>query len=327
MRHLRSRGSRALTAVLAGTFLLSGLAAGTASAQTRLTYKSASAGTAYYQMGVELSEAIKAGTEGEVTLTLEESQGSVQNVMEVMARPGNYVFTSPPGLVSKARESSGPFENRNHPRFQEIRALFPIPSLTMHFVVAGEQDTLSLDELAGKHLLIGQGSFGAREAARYLDLFELADQVEVDDADVGSAPDALKNGQIDAFATASSFPAPNVIETAASHDVGLVSFSEAEVEATGAAPQIIPAGTYAGVDEDVLTTSLPVVAYTTSAMDEETAYTLTKTFWERREAMAKTSPWWQAISPQMLANLEGPLHPGALRYYEESGVQIPDAQR
>lgn len=107
MRHLRSRGSRALTAVLAGTFLLSGLAAGTASAQTRLTYKSASAGTAYYQMGVELSEAIKAGTEGEVTLTLEESQGSVQNVMEVMARPGNYVFTSPPGLVSKARESSG----------------------------------------------------------------------------------------------------------------------------------------------------------------------------------------------------------------------------
>lgn len=324
MRHLRSRGLKALTAVLAGSVVLT---AASAHAQTRLTYKSASAGTAYYQMGVELSEAIKAGTEGDMTLTLEESQGSVQNVMEVMARPGNYVFTSPPGLVTRAREGTGPFESRNHPRLKDIRALFPIPSLTMHFVVAGEQDTLSIDELAGKHLLIGQGSFGAREAARYLELFELADQVEVDDADVGSAPDALKNGQIDAFATASSFPAPNVIETAASHDVGLVSFTEAQVEATGAAPQTIPAGTYAGIDEDVLTTSLPVVAYTTSAMDEDTAYTLTKTFWERREAMAETSPWWQAISPQMLTNLEGPLHPGALRYYDEVDVQVPEALR
>ncbi|ALM51033.1 TAXI family TRAP transporter solute-binding subunit [Halomonas huangheensis] len=298
-----------------------------AHADTRLTYKSASAGTAYYQMGVELSEAIKTGTEGDMTLTLEESQGSVQNVMEVMARQGNYVFTAPPGLVTRAREGSGPFENRQNPRFQEIRALFPIPSLTMHFVVAGDQDVLALDDLTGKHLLIGKGSFGAREAQRYLDLFGLTDGVEVDDADVGSAPDALKNGQIDAFATASSFPAPNVIETAASHDVGLVSLSDEQVAETGATPQVIPAGTYSSIDEDVLTTSLPVVAYSTTAMDDDTAYTLTKTFWERREAMAENSGWWGSISPEMLANLQGKLHPGALRYYDEAGIEVPDSLR
>ncbi|MGQ7246470.1 TAXI family TRAP transporter solute-binding subunit [Halomonas sp. V046] len=323
MRHL----SRLLTsaAVVLGVTALS--ASLTAQADTRLTYKSASAGTAYYQMGVELSEAIKTGTDGAMTLTLEESQGSVQNVMEVMARQGNYVFTSPPGLVSKARDGSGPFAQRQSPRFQDIRALFPIPSLTMHFVVAGDTDVLALDDLAGKHLLIGQGSFGAREASRYLELFGLTGKVEVDDADVGSAPDALKNGQIDAFATASSFPAPNVIETAASHAVGLVSFRDEEIAKTGAAPQVIPAGTYAGIDEDVLTTSLPVVAYTTSAMDDAAAYTLTRTFWERREAMGETSAWWSAISPDMLANLQGKLHPGALRYYDEAGIEVPDALR
>src|SRR5690554_4360889 len=70
------------TAVLLGATTLS------AQAETRVTYKSASAGTAYYQMGVELSEAIRRGTEGDIVLTLEESQGSVQNVMEVMARQG-----------------------------------------------------------------------------------------------------------------------------------------------------------------------------------------------------------------------------------------------
>ena len=57
-------------------------------AETRVTYKSAKTGSSYYQMGVELSEAMKSGTDGDIIVTVEESQGSVQNVMEVRARGG-----------------------------------------------------------------------------------------------------------------------------------------------------------------------------------------------------------------------------------------------
>ena len=46
-------------------------------------------------MAVELSEAMKNGSNGEVIITVEESQGSVQNVMEVIGRKNNYVFTTP----------------------------------------------------------------------------------------------------------------------------------------------------------------------------------------------------------------------------------------
>lgn len=308
------------TAVLMGASL-------SAQAETRVTYKSASAGTAYYQMGVELSEAIRQGTDGEVVLTLEESQGSVQNVMEVVARQGNYVFTTPPGLVSQAAAGEGPFAERPHPRFEEIRGLFPIPAITMHFVVAGDEGVIGLEDLEDKHILIGRGSFGAREAERYLELFDLMDKVEVANAEIGSGPDALKNGQIDAFVTASSFPTPNVIETAASMPISLVSLTDEQIEQTGAARQTIPGGTYSGVDQDVETTSLPVIAYTTTSMDDDTAYTLTRTFWERREAMAEESPWWGGITHDMLANIAGALHPGAVRYYDEAGIEIPDDLR
>src|SRR5690606_7412736 len=109
-----------------------------AQAETRITYKSAKTGTSYYQMGVQIAEAIKAGTDGNVILTVEESQGSVQNVMEAAVRPGNYVFTSPPALVGSALAGTGPFKDRPSPKFAEIRALFPIPSLTMHFVVRAD---------------------------------------------------------------------------------------------------------------------------------------------------------------------------------------------
>ncbi len=55
--------------------------------------------------------------------------------------------------------------------------------------------------------------------------------------------------------------------------VGLVSMTEEQIAETGATPQEIPAGTYAGIDEPVMTTSLPVTAYTTTGMDDDTAYT------------------------------------------------------
>ena len=273
-----------------------------AHAETRVTYKSASAGTAYYQMGVELSEAIRQGTDDAIIVTLEESQGSVQNVMEVMARQGNYVFTTPPALVEQAMAGEGAFAERQNPRFQEIRGLFPIPSITMHFVLAGDEGVTDMAALKDKHLLIA-------------------------DAAIGSGPDALKNGQIDGFVTASSFPSPNVIETAASMPVSLVSLTDEQIEQTGAPRQTIPGGTYPGVDKDVETTSLPVIAYTTTFMDDDTAYTLTKTFWERRDAMAEEAAWWGSITPAMLENMTGTLHPGALRYYEEAGIEVPDTLR
>ena len=72
------------------TAVFSASAATVALAEERITYKSAKTGSSYYQMGVEIAEAVKAGTGGEVIVTVEESQGSVQNVMEVRARGGSY---------------------------------------------------------------------------------------------------------------------------------------------------------------------------------------------------------------------------------------------
>ena len=64
-------------------------------------------------------------------------------------------------------------------------------------------------------------------------------------------------------------------------------------------------------------------AYTTSEMDEDTAYQLTKTYWERKAAMAKDNPWWGGVSQAMLETLGAPLHAGAVKYYKEAGFEIP----
>ena len=312
---------------IAATAIVSAMLAGASHAETRITYKSAKAGTSYYQMGVQIAEAMKAGSGGDIIVTVEEGQGSVQNVMEVRARGADYVFTTPPVLVRLAQGGKAMFEGKGDPAFDDIRALFPIPSLTMHFVMSADSGVTDFAGLQGKSLLLGKGSFGAREGAKYLELFGLEGKVDIADAELSNAVAALKNGQIDGFVTAGSWPAPNVVEAAASTGVTVLSLSDEQVAQTKRTRLVIPAGTYAGQTEDIVTTSLPVVTYTTTKMDDETAYQLTKTFWESKDDMAKAAAWWGGVDTGLMSNISGKIHPGAIRYYEETGITLSDAQK
>ena len=297
-----------------------------AGAETRVTYKSAKSTSSYYQMAVQIAEAMKAGSNGDIIVTVEESQGSVQNVMETRARGGDYVFTTPPVLVRLAQGGKAMFKDKSDPKFNDIRALFPIPSLTMHFVVRADSGITDFAGLEGKKILIGKGSFGAREGAKYLKLFGLEGKVDLADVELSNAVPALKNGQIDGFVTAGSYPAPNVIEAAASTGVKVLSLNDGQIAQTKRTRLVIPAGTYAGQDAEIVTTSLPVVAYTTTAMADETAYQLTKTYWEQKDKMGAAAAWWNGVNTGLMANITGKIHPGAARYYKEAGIALTDAQ-
>lgn len=296
-------------------------------ADTRITYKSAKTTSSYFQMGVQISEAMKTGSGGEIIVTVEESQGSVQNVMEVRARGGDYVFTTPPVLVNLAQSGKAMFEGKSDPKFDEIRALFPIPSLTMHFVVAADSGIEEFSDMEGKTILLGKGSFGATEGAKYLNMFGLEGKVTLAEVELSNAVAALKNGQIDGFVTAGSYPAPNVIEAAASTGVSVISLNDDQIAQSKRSKLVIPAGTYTGQDADITTTSLPVAAFTTSAMTDDAAYALTKTFWESKESMGEVAPWWNGVDAALMKNITGKIHPGAIRFYEEAGYELTEDQK
>ena len=290
--------------------------------ETRVTYKSAKSTSSYYQMAVQIAEGVKQGSKGDITVTVEESQGSVQNVMEVIGRKGNYVFTTPPTLINLARGGKAMFKDKANPRFNEIRALFPIPSLTMHFVMSEASGVTDFSGMEGKTILLGKGSFGAREGAKYLKLFGLEGKVKLAEVELSNAVPALKNGQIDGFVTAGSYPAPNVIEAAASAGARVLSLSDEQIRLSKRTRLEIPAGTYAGQSSAITTTSLPVVAFATTDMDDTTAYALTKTFWEAKASMGSAAKWWNGVSLDMLDNIVTEIHPGAVKYYKEVGAKL-----
>ncbi len=292
-------------------------------ASNKVTLKAAKSSSSYYQMAVGIGENIKKASKNSISTTIEESQGSVQNVKEVKRRKGNYLFTTPPVLLKLAKAKKGPFKTDNPASFDKVRSLFPIPFLTMHFVARKDSKIKKFEDLNGKTLLVAKGTFGGREAVKYIKLLGLSNKVQVVRAELSNAVAALKNNQIDAFATSGSYPAPNVIEAAATTDIELISLSDEQIAKTKRDKLVIPANTYAKITKDISTTTLPVGVYTTSDLSEDLAYKITKYFWESKSRLEKQNSWWKSVTYKNLSMFKTKLHKGALRYYKEQKVDIP----
>lgn len=316
-----------ISAVLAGGLMLSGAAM----AQTRVTLKAAASGSAYYVMTVQLSEAIRTETGGAVIPTVEESQGSVQNVKEAIRRPGAYLFTSPPGLVAAARAGRKPFAGETG--YDTVRGLFTLPAITMHWVVRADAGIAGFGDLAGKRFVAGgRGTFTQRQSDAVFKLLGLADKVNIVDVELNAALNAMRNRQIDGFATGGSYPAPNLQELAVAVPIRLLGLAEADIaqirkDDPSATAMTIPAGTYKGIDTPTRTIALPVGAYATQHMDDATAYAIVKAFWTRKEELTKQNPWWGGVDADQIGLLGVQIHPGAERYYREAGIAVPAAAR
>ena len=323
--------SAALALGMGATLLLGSVSP--AEAQTRLTLKSAASTSSYYVMMVQLAELVRGVSDGQIQPTVEESQGSVQNVKEAGRRPGAFLFTTPPSLVEAARNSSGAFEGDDGELYDPIRTLFVMPFVTVHLVVDADSDIHDVTDLAGHSFIAGgTGTFCEQRTRAIFDALGVIDEVEIVDVELNNAPNAIRNKRVAGYATCSSHPVPGLVELATTVPVRILSFTDeqrailAEKDpSTG--PVVMAAGTYTNQEEDVHTIGLPVGAFGTTEMDEDTAYTIVKAFWNQRESLAEENPWWAGVSPDMLGQMAVQLHPGAQRYYEEQGVEIPDSMK
>lgn len=324
--------ARSITAGASALALVSGLlgtpAPEPAAAQSRVTLKSASAESSYYVMTVQLAEMIREQSDGEVIPTVEESQGSVQNVREAARRPGAFFFTTPPSLLQKAEQGAAPFDDGGD--YSGIRTLFPMPFVTIHFVVRADTGIDNVNDLEGKTFIAGgTGTFCHQRSMAILNELGLSDAVETPDMELSGAPAALRNKQAAGYVTCSSHPTPQLQELGTMIDLKLLSFTEEQRETLlamgpGTGPVTIDADTYDWLQEPVQTVGVPVGGYAVN-MDDATARLIVEQFWRQREDLAKENPWWAGVRTSQVQQLLAPLHPGVVAYYREQGVEIPEA--
>ena len=86
-------------------------------------------------------------------------------------------------------------------------------------------------------------------------------------------------------------------------------------------PAVIPANTYRGQTKDVPTVAVQNVLVTHEGVPDDTVYAVTKTLWTSIGELTGAHPAAKAMDPaKALAGIVIPLHPGAERYYRETGT-------
>lgn len=306
--------------IAAGTIALG---VSTADAQTRITLKSAKSTSSYYVMMVQLSEMLKA--QGDFSPTVEESQGSVQNVKESRVRKGNFLFTTPPSLLAAAAAGKKPFEGE---AFDNARTLFVMPFVTIHFVARADSGVTTMADFAGKDFIAGgTGSFCERRTKKIMGVLGLYDKVNLIDVESSAKGPAMRNNKVHGYTDCSAHPTPQLSELATTTPVVLIQLTDSERQKIMdldplSGPVTIAAGTYTGQDMAIETVGVPVGAYGTTEMTDEVAYAITKTFWEQKEKLAGQGSWWKGVTADQVKLLGAQVHPGAARYYKEIGVDI-----
>ena len=114
-------------------------------------------------------------------------------------------------------------------------------------------------------------------------------------------------------------------EICLTHDMYFVQLGDealANMQTMGYAPIVMEAGTWNGQDTDINSMGSQQNVLVPASMDEELAYALTKAMCENKDEMAQAVASLGYFDPQTAGSAEmcgAPLHPGAIRYYEENG--------
>ncbi len=318
--------------------LLIAPAAGTAQEGGAYILATASTGGTYYPVGVAISTLVKVKLENDfgIGLSAVSSAGSGENVR--LLRDDEAQFAILQGLYGYfAANGTGPLESDG--KQENVMAVTALWPNVEHFVVASDKaNTGTMADfiaLKGESMALGArnsgsiGSTGEIMTGLGVDIYEDYSLVE---GGYGPAADALQNGQVEGISTPAGVPvsALSQLFAAAGDGVTLLTFTPEEAtEGDGGrnlwVPYDIPAGTYPGQDYDVTTIAQPNFLAVSADIPEEHVYMITKAIYENLPFLQAIHPATSEMSLETaLGGLPMRLHPGAARYYEEAGVEIPE---
>jgi len=299
----------------------------------------ASTGGTYYPVGVAIATLVKVRLQPSdgINMSAINSAGSGENV--ALLRDGEAQFAIIQGLFGAyAANGTGPLENQGpQENLHSITMLWPNVE---HFVVLDDYvDTgtvMDMANLEGEPVSLGRqnsGTIGSNRTILGNLGFDMDEDFDLVYMGYGPSADALQNGAIQGMSTPAGPPVSAVSSAFANmgDEIAILEFTDEQMrEANGDFEElwtryVISAGTYPGLDEDVQTIAQPNFLAVDESVPEDTVYKITKTIYENLPFLQGIHPATNAMSlDSAIAGLPVPLHPGAVRYYEEVGVNVPD---
>lgn len=297
----------------------------------------ASTGGTYYPVGVALATLVKVKlqSQDQINLSAINSAGSGENIK--LLRDDESQFAIVQGLYgAHAWNGTGPVQHYGPQR--ELRAVTMLWQNVEHFVVTAEHaksgtiaDALVVEGVAG----FGKKNSGSLGSSRTLFAnlgVDIDQHFKLFYGGYGALAGALRDGKADLMGAPAGVPVGAVTQLLAAKGEGVRLLGFTAEQATRAdggmalwTPFVIPAGTYPGQDSDIRTISQPNFLAVRADVSEQDVYQITKTVYENLGFLRAIHKATSAMAlDRAITGLPIPLHPGAVRYYREAGLELPD---
>lgn len=318
---------RKFVAAIAAALLLAAPAASLDAAQTAKRFSIGTAGTAgaLYPMGVAMGQAITRHAPG-LAATGEATAASVENLRN-LSTGKLWMGIAANEIAAMAYHGQGDFARR---KMDGIRAMFAtIYSYVQIFVPAGGP-IRSVADFRGKSVGVGPAGSGGEMSARMILAYHGLTYQDLRPQFIPEteAVQALKDGRIDGFICTHPIKSAALLDLTNSMAVRMLSLSDPEFYARHPyyTRHTIPAGAYRGVEVEVDVPISRIIMFTTTQADlsDQDVYNIMKAIWDHPEEWngVHAAVRSQVVLATALNEIPTPLHPGAIRFFEEKGMRV-----
>jgi len=290
-------------------------------------------GGTYYHVGLGMASlwTTKLQDEG-IRVSAAASEGSRENIQAIRIADADLILAED-FLCSMAYRGTGLYKGRPVPELRSVTTLWPD---AVHFLIrADKKRTGNIEDLHGLVLATGLPDSGNRLTAEMLVriLKPSKRKVRLRYMTNMAGAEALRKGAVQALDLTGGPPVPLVttILNESTPALGFLEITDAQLEALRAngGPFFfrheIAARTYPGQEKPIHTIAQPCILAVTDTLDAEVVYALTRSLYENLDYLARVHPACRSMSlNHALDTLTVPLHPGAIRYYRERNIEIPE---
>ena len=322
---MKMRKLLSVTLILAMVLTLAACGgSGEAAAPTKMTMGTGGTAGTYYAFGGVLGQYIKNKTGIDVVVV--STDGSKANIESIDA--GDYQLgTVQSDVMAYAWAGSRSFESIG--KINSFRVVAGLYAESVQLITM-DPSIKSVADLAGKNVSIGAPGSGV-----YFNAMDVLAAAGLTEADINpqymsfaDSTDGLKDGKIDAAFIVAGAPTAAITELCTTNNAFLVPIDGEIAENLFAASPFytaytIPAGTYAGQTEDVVTVTVKATLIVSADASEEDVYNLCKAIFENIDAIAAENGKGAELSIEnATSGMTAPFHAGAAKYFAEKGVTV-----
>jgi TRAP transporter TAXI family solute receptor len=322
-----------LAAILIGLLIMPAGPLRAAKDATSLVIATATTGGTYYPMGVGMASlwSIRLAKDHGIMVQAITSAGSGENVNMLRGKEVDLAILQ--GLFGKSVWNGlGNYKGKELKTIRSITMLWPNVE---HFVILGDKvKTGTPTDIKGLRFSIGRAGSGTeRSGLTIMSALGMSrDSVKGEYLGYFESAKAMKDKRISGANIPAGPPVAAITDLFATPGlkIKVLEFTDEQLDTINretAYPgyrYVIKAGTYPGQKADIRTIAQPNLLVVREDISEDVVYLLTKTLFDNPDFLKNVHKMGAFITKEnALSGLPAPLHPGAMKYYQEAGLTIP----